>query len=151
MLVRRVAKYTQKRICVHIWTKNIGRFYHNSDGFLMVCVQNVCAEPILISLNPILTESVMMFASPYHRHPVKKGLIIFFYNLPLPRVCISWQTVQTLMRRRVLRRLIWVYAVYLFLFRMHSACSTLKFRLATPMPVLGLVDCVSLTQTISDL
>ena len=60
--------YTQKRIYVHIWTKNMGRFYHNSDGFLMLCVQNVCVEPILISLNPILTNFVMMFVSPPHRH-----------------------------------------------------------------------------------
>ena len=29
--------------------KNMGRLYHNSDGFLMLCVQNVCVEPILIS------------------------------------------------------------------------------------------------------
>ena len=27
----------------------------------MSCVQNVCVEPILISLNPILTEFVMLF------------------------------------------------------------------------------------------
>ena len=40
---------------------------------------------------------------------------------------------------------------YTFLFRMHSACSTLKFRLATPMLVFGLVVCGSLTQTISTL
>ena len=32
-----VDTYTQKRICVHIWTKNMGRFYHNSDGFMMLC------------------------------------------------------------------------------------------------------------------
>ena len=64
-----VAMYTQKRICLHIWIKKMGRFYHNSDGFLMLCVQNVCVETILISLNPILTEFVMMFVSPPHRHP----------------------------------------------------------------------------------
>ena len=56
---RGVATYTQKRICVHIWTKYMGRFNHNSDGKLDVCVQNVCVEPILISLNPILTEFVV--------------------------------------------------------------------------------------------
>ena len=48
-----------------------GRLYHSSDGFLMLCVQNVCIEPILISLNPILTEFVMMLVSPplmiYHQ------------------------------------------------------------------------------------
>ena len=67
---RGVTTYTQKRICVHIWIKNMGSFYHNSDGFLMLCVQKVCIEPILISLNPILTEFVMMLVSPPHRHPL---------------------------------------------------------------------------------
>ena len=27
----------------------MGRFYHESDGFLMLCVLNLCVEPILIS------------------------------------------------------------------------------------------------------
>ena len=49
---RDVATYTQKRKCVHIWNKIIGRFNHSSDDFLMLGVQNVP----LISLNPILTE-----------------------------------------------------------------------------------------------
>ena len=42
----------------------MGRFYHNSDGFLMlsVHVQNVRVEPILFSLNPVLTEFVMMLS-----------------------------------------------------------------------------------------
>ena len=56
----------QKRKCVHIWAKNMGLFYHNSDGF----VQNVCVEPILISPNPISTEFVMMLVSPPHMHPL---------------------------------------------------------------------------------
>ena len=63
---RGIATCTQKRICVYIWTKNMERIYHNSDEFLMLCVQNMCVEPILISLNPILTEFVMMFVSPPH-------------------------------------------------------------------------------------
>ena len=33
---RGVATYTQKRICVHIWTKNMGRFYHTSN-FDRIC------------------------------------------------------------------------------------------------------------------
>ena len=48
-----------------------------------------------------------------------------------------WQTAQTLMRRRILRRLIWVYAVCV---RSFFACiqpvplvRTLNFRLATPL------------------
>ena len=61
--------FTQKRICAHIRTKNMGRLYHNSDGFLIYCVQNVCIEPGLISLNQNLTEFLMMFVSPPHRHP----------------------------------------------------------------------------------
>ena len=67
---------------------------------------------------------------------MNEGVIIYeFYNLPLPKVCLSWQTAQTRMRRRILRRLIWVSA--------NCICSlfeyiqpvpqmrTLNFRLAT--------------------
>ena len=36
------------------------RFYHSSGGFMVLCVENVCVEPILISLNSILTEFVIM-------------------------------------------------------------------------------------------
>ena len=35
---RGLVTYTQKRKCIHIWTKNMGRFYHGSGGFLMLCV-----------------------------------------------------------------------------------------------------------------
>ena len=65
-----VATYTQKGKCVHIWTKNMGRFYHSSDGSFMLCVRNLCMEPILNSLSPILTEFVMMLVSPLHWHPL---------------------------------------------------------------------------------
>ena len=67
---RGLTTYRQKHICVHIRTK---RFYHYFDGFLMLCVQHVCVEPILSSLNPILTEFVMMLVSPPHRHPTIKA------------------------------------------------------------------------------
>ena len=81
---------------------------------LDVMCTNVCVEPILISLYPILTDFVMMLVSPllmiYHQS-TQSGRIRFLYNLPLPRVCLYWQTVQTPMRRRILRRLIWDYAV----------------------------------------
>ena len=53
----------------HIWNKNMGRFCHSSDGFLMLCVHNLCVEPILISLNPILTEFMRMLVPPPNRHP----------------------------------------------------------------------------------
>ena len=59
-----VATYTQKCILSTHLDKNMGRFCHYSDGLLM-CVQNVCLEPILISLNQILTEFVMMLVSPF--------------------------------------------------------------------------------------
>ena len=54
-------------------------------------------------------------------------MVYNFYNLPLPRVCLSWQTAQTLMRRRILRHLIGsmlFHSLYIILFGMHSACST---------------------------
>ena len=148
LVYRGVAIFTQKRICIHIWTKNMGIFSHNSDGFLRLCVQNVCVEPILISLYAILTEFVMMLVSPPHMHPlmichqrkVNEGLIIYMYNfnnLPLPRVCLSWQTAQTLMRCRILQHLIWVYTVCICSF---FACiqpvpqvRTLSLRLAMPL------------------
>ena len=38
----------------------MGRFYHSSDGFMMLCVQTVPVEPIFIYLSPILTEFVMV-------------------------------------------------------------------------------------------
>ena len=37
-----VATYTQKRKCVHIWTKYMRKFYHSSNGFLILYVQNIC-------------------------------------------------------------------------------------------------------------
>ena len=122
---RGVATYAQKSICVHICTKHI----HYSDGSLVLCVQNVCVEPILMSLYPILREFVMMFVSPHHRHPPINAL---------PRVSLSWQTANTLMRRRVLRRLIWVYAACIWSF---FACiqpvpqvRTFNFRLLSCQP-----------------
>ena len=56
MTDRGVATYTQKRKCVHIWNKHMRKYYRSSNGFLMLSVQNMCVEPILISLNSILTE-----------------------------------------------------------------------------------------------
>ena len=50
-----------------------------------------------------------------------EGLVIYnFYNLPLPRVCISWQTAQTHFAASHLG----LCCLYIFLFRMHSSCST---------------------------
>ena len=61
----------------------------------MLCVQNVCVEPILISLNPSLTESEMILVSPHHSNATRGMMamiiIIQFYNLPLP----FGQTAQT--------------------------------------------------------
>ena len=56
--------YAKTHLRTH-FDKNMGRFYHNSDGLLMLCVQNVCLEPILISQNQILTEFVTMSVSPF--------------------------------------------------------------------------------------
>ena len=52
-----------------------------------------------------------------------------YYNLPFPRVCLSWQTVQSLMRRRVML-LICVYAVCTCIQPVPQV-RTLNFRLAT--------------------
>ena len=69
---------------------------------------------------------------------MNEGLIIYnFYSLPLPRVCLSWQTAQSLMRCRIIRCLIWVSAVCIYsLFAciqpVPQVC-TLNFRLAMPL------------------
>ena len=85
--------------------------------------KKVCVEPILISLSPILIEFVMILVSPPHRHPLMichqlmqseytyTIFIIYHYQ---ECVYLNWQTAQTLMRR----------CLYMFLFPMHSACST---------------------------
>ena len=49
--VRVVATLTQKRICVYVRAKYMGRFYHKYDGFLMLCVLNVSTLPILSKSN----------------------------------------------------------------------------------------------------
>ena len=46
----------------------MGRLYHNSVGLLMLRVKNVCVEPKLISLNPIVTAFVMMLVSTPRWH-----------------------------------------------------------------------------------
>ena len=69
MQYKGVATYRLKHKCVHIWNKNMGRFYHSSDGCLMLCVQDMRIEPVLISLNPILIKFVMVLVSLPQRHP----------------------------------------------------------------------------------
>ena len=106
---KRSAHHIQTRICVHIWTKN-------SDGFLMLCVQKVCVEPILTSLNPISHRSYTIF-----------------YN----RVFILVNSADPDETPRFASSHLGLRCLYMFLFRMHSACSTsaytLKLRLATPL------------------
>ena len=65
--------------------------------------------------------------APVHERKVNEDLIIYecyLYNLPSPRVCLSWQTAQILVSCRVLWRLIWVSAVCIC-----SLYDTLNFRL----------------------
>ena len=64
------------------------RLYLNSDGFLMLCAQNLCVEPIVISLNPILTEfdkrhigyvyskTHLLYTFGY-KYPLRNGLELF--------------------------------------------------------------------------
>ena len=108
----------------------MGRLYHSSDEFLMLCVQNVCAEPILISLNPTLTEFVMMLVSPPHRH-----LLMIYHQLRPDHIRILESTIT----KRVLiltnradpdetphfaSSHPGLRCLYMFLFSIHSACST---------------------------
>ena len=68
----------------------MGRFCHNSDELLMLCVQNVCVEPILISLNQILTEFVTMLVSPFDDLSLNDIIIIYHYQdcVYLDKQCI---------------------------------------------------------------
>ena len=101
---RDVATYTQKRICVHIWTK------HTILMDYWCYVYKTCAQ----NQYPILTEFLMMFVSPPHRHPPINAIIIYHYQ---EFVYLGKQQIaKTLMRRRVLRRLIWVYAAFMWFF-----------------------------------
>ena len=56
--------YAKSHLRTHL-DNNMGRFYHNPDGLLMLCIQKVCVKPISISLNQILTEFVMMLVSHF--------------------------------------------------------------------------------------
>ena len=62
-LNRGVATHMLKCKCVHIWTKIMARFYHDSDGFLMLCVQNLCIDPVFTSKSNF-DRIVMMLVSP---------------------------------------------------------------------------------------
>ena len=99
-------------------------------------------EAIIIPLNPIWTELVMILSYSITNYCiVNEGLIIYdFYNLPLPTVCLSWQTAQTQMRRRILRHFIWVYTVCIYsLFECIQPVPhvrTLNFSLAMPLKII---------------
>ena len=59
----------QKRICVYIWTENMGLVYPCSDGFLMIRIQNMCGKAILMCLVPILVgfiyDSIICSKTPF--------------------------------------------------------------------------------------
>ena len=59
--------YAKTHMCSHMDHK-YWKFLSQFGWIPVLCEQNLCAEPILISLNPILTELLMMFVSPPHRH-----------------------------------------------------------------------------------
>ena len=120
--------YAKTHLRTHLDQK-FGKFKILSQFWWSIDV--MCTKPI--NLNPILTEF------DDDRHPPVKGLLKYnFYNLPLPRLCLSWQKAQTLiMRRRILWRLIWVNAVCICYFfsciQPFRQMRTLNFRLATPL------------------
>ena len=117
------------------------RFYHNSDGLLMLCVQSLCVESILISLNQFWQN---LWYCLYHlligNHQLTQSEWgpghIQFYNQPL-----SWQTAQTLMRCSVSLfcgvQSGWIYAVCIYsIFEYNQPVTqmrTLNFRRATPL------------------
>ena len=41
----------------------MGMLYQNSDGFLILCVQKVCVEPISISLESVLDKSRVTYGT----------------------------------------------------------------------------------------
>ena len=79
---RGVATYTQKRICVHIWTKNMGRFYHNSYDYKRVrrTIINLSKNQFWMNLWWCLYH---LLIGNHYLPQVNEGLIIYnFYNLP---------------------------------------------------------------------
>ena len=82
---------------------------------MVLCVKNVCVEPIFISLNSILAEFVMMIrivSKRFQYSTITKSVLILAKNTnpnETPRFAASH------LRLRCL---------YMFPFRMHSACST---------------------------
>ena len=78
-----VATYTQKR--VHIWTKNMGIFYHNSDGLVDgMCTKRVRRTNINLSKSNFdsICDDVGIASSYASFGDLSKGLIIYeFYNL----------------------------------------------------------------------
>ena len=96
---RGVATYTQKRKYVHILTKNMEIFYHNSKGFFILHVSVKCKIRVRrtnINLSKPNFDSIC--DPPPQRHPLmichkfaqmNEGLIVYIFNyeLPLLRVC----------------------------------------------------------------
>ena len=90
---------------------NLGSFYHRSEGFLMIRIQNVCGKAILMCLNQIFGKYIMVLSALRPpcmiKHPSNEGkevLIHIRFNIVHcyhEFAYITWQIAQTLMRRRV--------------------------------------------------
>ena len=134
--LREVATYTQKHICVpYIWTKDMEGYHHSSNGVYKTC--------------PILTEFVMLFASPPHGHPSINALWMWSWSYIIFIIYYHQEYVYLCKQRRPwwdatfcgvsseFTLFVYIY-IYISLFRMHSAWSTsasnLNFWLATPLP-----------------
>ena len=101
---------------------------------LMLCVQNVCVELNNINISKSnfgrICYDVGITSSKFvtNKRKMNEGLIILIlYNLPLPKVGLTWQ----MMRRRVCGVSSGSTILYMFLFRMHMR--TLSLRLDAPL------------------
>ena len=90
---------------------NLESFYHRSEGFLMISIQNVCGKAILMCLIPFFGRGKLSALRPpcMVKHPSNEGkevLIHIQFNIVHcyhEFAYITWQIAQTLMRRRVKR------------------------------------------------
>ena len=72
-------------------------FYPISEGFLIICRQNVCRKAILMCLIPILVEVVHVYGGIICSTTLFKGLArihevkeVPIHKDLIPRMCLTW-------------------------------------------------------------
>ena len=120
----RIATIYAKTHLRTLLSQNVGVFCPSSEGFLMIRIQILCGKAFvrLMCLNQFLV-GMMPSSAPKGLIPFNELKYQILYCPPLPRVYLTWQIAQTLMRRHVMRRFISIYATICkcsFLFFLHK-------------------------------